>query len=102
MQKSLPQDRSATGRIRRGEQAHLPEKANRPVPSAIFPWIAGDEQAALRLSRSLYEQGFFVPAIRYPTVAKGTARLRITLTAAHEDAQIEALGEALRRLSTEK
>jgi 8-amino-7-oxononanoate synthase len=67
--------------------------------SAILPWIVGDEQAALDLSRNLQAQGFFVPAIRYPTVAKGAARLRITVTAAHEDDQLRALAAAIREVS---
>ena len=65
--------------------------------SAIFPWIVGGEQTALNLAAALQSDGFLVPAIRYPTVAKGTARLRITVTAAHEEAQIEALCETIKR-----
>ena len=65
--------------------------------SAIFPWIVGDEQATLNLASALQSDGFLVPAIRYPTVAKGAARLRITVTAAHEEAQIEALCETIKR-----
>ena len=65
--------------------------------SAIFPWIVGGEQTALNLAAALQSDGFLVPAIRYPTVAKGTARLRITVTAAHKEAQIEALCEAIKR-----
>jgi len=68
--------------------------------SAISPWIVGDEQAAIDLSRSLQTEGFLVPALRYPTVAKGSARLRITVTAAHEEAQIRALCGALSRSSS--
>ena len=67
--------------------------------SAIIPWIVGDEQRALDLARSLQQEGLLVPAIRYPTVAKGAARLRITVSAAHTEAQIAQLGEALRRLA---
>jgi 7-keto-8-aminopelargonate synthetase-like enzyme len=67
--------------------------------SAIFPWIVGDEQAALDLARALQDEGFLVPAIRYPTVAKGAARLRITVTAAHQEDQIRALCAAIKRLS---
>jgi 8-amino-7-oxononanoate synthase len=88
MRKNLPQDRQST----------LREKP-RPA-SAIFPWIVGAEQGAIDLSRALQAEGFLVPAVRYPTVAKGSARLRITVTAAHEEAQIMALTDALRRLST--
>jgi 8-amino-7-oxononanoate synthase len=67
--------------------------------SAIFPWIVGDEKAALNLAVALQSEGFLVPAIRYPTVAKGSARLRITVTAAHEEDQIRALCEAIKRRS---
>ncbi|HWM25507.1 MAG TPA: 8-amino-7-oxononanoate synthase [Chthoniobacterales bacterium] len=65
--------------------------------SAIHPWIVGGEQEAIHLARALQGDGFLVPAIRYPTVAKGSARLRITVTAAHEEAQIHGLCAALVR-----
>jgi 8-amino-7-oxononanoate synthase len=67
--------------------------------SAIFPWIVGDEQAALDLASALQNEGFLVPAIRYPTVAKGAARLRITATAAHQEDQIKTLCEAIRKMT---
>src|SRR5437870_4606222 len=67
--------------------------------SAIFPWIVGGEQAAIDLASALQKEGFLVPAVRYPTVAKGAARLRITVTAAHEKEQIRSLCEAIKRLS---
>ena len=72
---------------------------NEDCGSAIFPWIVEDEQAALDLAAALKSEGFLVPAIRYPTVAKGSARLRITVTASHEEDQIRALCEAIKRLS---
>jgi 7-keto-8-aminopelargonate synthetase-like enzyme len=65
--------------------------------SAIFPWIVGDEQATLNLASALQSDGFLVPAIRYPTVAKGAARLRITVSAAHEEPQIRSLCQAIKR-----
>jgi 8-amino-7-oxononanoate synthase len=58
------------------------------APSAIFPLIVGDEKAALDMAAALQSDGFLVPAIRYPTVAKGATRLRITVTAAHEEPKI--------------
>jgi 8-amino-7-oxononanoate synthase len=67
--------------------------------SAIFPWIVGEEQAALDLASELQNEGFLVPAIRYPTVAKGAARLRITVTASHDENQIRSLCEAIKRNS---
>src|SRR5206468_10196895 len=66
--------------------------------SAIFPWIVGDEQAAFDLTSALQSEGFLVPAIRYPTVAKGAARLRVTVTASHEENQIRSLCQAIKRL----
>jgi 8-amino-7-oxononanoate synthase len=69
-------------------------KAKLP-PSAIMPLILGGEERALSEGARLQEAGFFVAAIRYPTVPRKTARLRITLSAAHSPGQIGALAEAL-------
>jgi len=66
-----------------------------PSGSAIYPIIIGAEQAALDSAASLLEAGFFVPAVRYPTVALGTARLRVTLTASHTSGAIGDLCAAL-------
>ena len=75
----------------------LPSANPSSFGSAIHPWIVGDEQGAIDLARALQSEGFLVPAIRYPTVAKGAARLRITVTAAHGEQQINALSAALAR-----
>lgn len=72
--------------------------ANSDHGCAIHSWLIGDEQNALDVARTLQKNGFLVPAIRYPTVAKGSARLRITVTASHHEAQILALCEAMSRL----
>jgi 8-amino-7-oxononanoate synthase len=66
--------------------------------SPILRVILGENEMALRASESLLEKGFLVPAIRYPTVPRGTARLRITLSAAHDREQIESLKNALAEL----
>jgi 8-amino-7-oxononanoate synthase len=63
--------------------------------SPIVPLILGDEEAALAASRKLTDQGFYVPAIRPPTVPLGTARLRIALSALHSDDMIDRLQSAL-------
>lgn len=63
--------------------------------SAIQPLLVGDNMRALRLSERLREQGFWLTAIRPPTVPPGGARLRITLTAAHLDNDIDRLLEGL-------
>ena len=57
--------------------------------------ICGEASAALALSAKLREQGFLIPAIRYPTVPRNGARLRVTLSAAHADKDIDALNRAL-------
>ena len=66
-----------------------------PVETPIQPLVLGDERRALALSARLMERGYWVAAIRPPTVPPGTARLRITLSAAHGSAQIDGLLEAL-------
>lgn len=63
----------------------------------IQPLILGDPKQAMKVSATLFEQGFWVAAIRPPTVPVGTARLRITLSAAHAPQQIDALVDALAR-----
>jgi len=65
------------------------------VPSPIHPVIVGAERAAVELSGQLIVAGLFVPAIRYPTVPKGKARLRVTVSAAHTAAEIATLRSAL-------
>jgi 8-amino-7-oxononanoate synthase len=69
----------------------LPEPA-----SPIVPLVLGEADAALQASRQLEEQGFLVAAIRPPTVPAGTARLRLTFTAQHPDAEIERLASVVK------
>ena len=66
-----------------------------PAASPIIPLVVGSEAAALQLSRRLLEAGFHVPAIRPPTVPAGTCRLRVSLSAGHTVAQVEALIDAV-------
>lgn len=65
-------------------------------PSAIVPVIVGAESAAMSAGENLLESGFLVPAIRYPTVAKGSARLRVTLSAAHTAQDVASLAKVLK------
>jgi len=66
------------------------------VRSTIVPLIVGGEDHALHLAATLRSQGLFVPAIRYPTVARGAARLRISLSADHTAEHILRLAQALK------
>jgi 8-amino-7-oxononanoate synthase len=63
--------------------------------TAIQPIILGSAEAALNASQYLFEQGFWIAPIRPPTVPPGTSRLRVTLSAGHEPAQVDSLLESL-------
>ncbi|BDM25188.1 8-amino-7-oxononanoate synthase [Pseudomonas sp. LRP2-20] len=64
-------------------------------PTPIQPILIGDSAQALKLSRMLRDRGLLVTAIRPPTVPAGSARLRVTLSAAHSEAQVQLLLNAL-------
>lgn len=72
--------------------------ANAQSKSAIRPYILGDSEKALLVSRKLEENGFIVPAIRFPTVPRGTERLRISLSSEHSTNQIEDLANSIREI----
>jgi len=65
--------------------------------SHILPVIVGDSQKTVQLARHLWQQGFWAPAIRPPTVPENTARLRLGVTAAHTKEQAQALISALEK-----
>ncbi|MFZ9963267.1 MAG: 8-amino-7-oxononanoate synthase, partial [Burkholderiales bacterium] len=65
----------------------------------IQPVVLGDAVSTMRLSIGLENLGFRVPGIRPPTVPQGTSRLRVTLSAAHEDSDVDQLLDAMRRLT---
>ena len=72
------------------------------IQSAIIPLIVGGESRAVEIAAKLRGQNIFIPAIRYPTVARGAARLRITLTAAHSSNDIATLTSALSQIKNLK
>ncbi|MEO5802810.1 MAG: 8-amino-7-oxononanoate synthase [Verrucomicrobiota bacterium] len=74
-------------------------KIKNAKPSAIIPLMIGEEQATMAMAASLREQNIFIPAIRYPTVARGAARLRLTMTAAHVADDVKQLCDALTHLN---
>ncbi|MCH9685753.1 MAG: aminotransferase class I/II-fold pyridoxal phosphate-dependent enzyme [Deltaproteobacteria bacterium] len=82
-----------------GRALDLPDPA---LPSPIVPIVVGDNGRALELASRLLERGWHVQAIRPPTVPMGTARLRLTVTAAHEPSQIDGLVGDLRALMKEQ
>ena len=83
-------------------RAGLPEpwRILSPAAAAIQPLLCGDAATALGLARDLRQEGFMIPAIRYPTVPRQAARLRITLSASHTLEEINALQAALARHSS--
>ena len=68
-----------------------------PSRTAIQPLIIGENSETAALSDALANEGILVPAMRPPTVPKGSARLRISLSAAHTEADVDLLIETLRR-----
>ena len=96
---------SAEGELRRDQLRQRTAEfksaiGHRPsaISSAIVPLILGDESKTVAAATTLRAQNIFVPAIRYPTVARGAARLRITLTAAHSAADVAILARALAQI----
>ncbi len=81
-----------------GEEMPQLFAGGRKIQSAIIPLILGENGRALEAADRLAERGFFVPAIRHPTVPRDSARLRITLSARHTPPQISALCAVLRAL----
>jgi 8-amino-7-oxononanoate synthase len=90
---------------RREKVLSLAERFRRALPevfpvsrpgTAIQPVVLGEASRALAVSKMLEDRGFLVTAIRPPTVPAGTARLRVTLSAAHEEGQVDALCAVLR------
>lgn len=89
---ALPHDaaaRASTATSRR------PGLASAALVTPIHPVLIGQDDQAVKISQYLCQCGFFVPAIRPPTVPEGTARLRISLSAAHSLADVDALSDCL-------
>ena len=66
-------------------------------PTAIQPIVIGDSQRALDASKALLAEGIYISAIRPPTVPEGSARLRITFSALHEQQHVDRLLTALEK-----
>jgi adenosylmethionine---8-amino-7-oxononanoate aminotransferase len=92
--------RSEEGKALVERLRHNVDRVRPGHPTPIVPVVLGDETASLRAADELLERGLLVPAIRPPTVPPGTSRLRVALSAAHDDAQLDRLSAALRSLAT--
>ncbi|MHB1101063.1 MAG: aminotransferase class I/II-fold pyridoxal phosphate-dependent enzyme, partial [Burkholderiales bacterium] len=79
-------------------KSHL-KSALLPSDTPIQPFVVGENEACVALSAELQEEGMLVPAIRPPTVPKGSARLRISLSAAHTFEDLNRLIAALKNAS---
>jgi 8-amino-7-oxononanoate synthase len=93
-----PEGAALMGRLWENIRTLAEDLPGSPPQSAIRPVVIGGEQEAVAVSLQLREAGFLVPAIRYPTVARGSARLRIALSAVHERRHIRRLAEILREV----
>jgi 7-keto-8-aminopelargonate synthetase-like enzyme len=93
---------SKSGAARRNSLWQRIEQLNSKSQSAIVPIIIGDESRAIATATKLREQNIFVPAIRYPTVARGKARLRVTLTAAHTAEDVSRFAVTLNEIINRK
>jgi glycine C-acetyltransferase/8-amino-7-oxononanoate synthase len=96
----LERDPQRVARLRQNARALRGELAEEgfPVPASelqIVPLVVGDERAAVSLCNAALERGVFAQAIRPPTVAAGTARLRLTVMASHTPAELRAAARAL-------
>lgn len=81
-------------------QTQLAEALGTPCPTPIVPILVGSADEAMRMSAALWQRGLHVPAIRPPTVPDGTSRLRVSLSAEHTAADVQALIDALREVSS--
>ena len=87
--------RSKSGETRRNLLWQRVKQFKPKFQSAIIPILIGDENRAVETAAKLRERNIFVPAIRFPTVARGAARLRVTMTAAHTAEDVSQLLAAL-------
>jgi 7-keto-8-aminopelargonate synthetase-like enzyme len=74
-----------------------PRRMAQQPSSPIVPIMVGEESKAVAVAAAILESGYFAPAIRYPTVKRGSARLRVTLSSAHSEEQIDGLAKAIDR-----
>jgi len=100
----LAADHERTERLRRNTEFFVRELAGHGIKvatrSAIVPIPVGDERRAVEISAALAETGFAIPAIRYPTVARGSARLRAAVSALHSQSDLARAAQAIAKSMT--
>lgn len=100
--KILQMEPERTARLRRNTELFCRSLRDQGIPaessSAIVPVMIGDEGRAVEIARQLFDQGCLVSAIRYPTVAKNSARLRIALMSSHTETELKNAAWAIARL----
>ena len=93
----LVADRSIfTRRLLRQENLRVIFDESSPMESPIIAVLIGDDDLAVRISQQMLGKGFFIPAVRPPTVASGTARLRMSISSDHSEQQIQSAVYQLR------
>jgi 8-amino-7-oxononanoate synthase len=94
-----PDRRARVGQLARRLRESLSIDAD-PIESSvpIISWVVGADERAVAASEQLAESRFYVPAIRPPSVKEGTARLRISLSAAHDEEMVDSLAKAIAEL----
>lgn len=95
--KALEILRGAEGERSKGELRERIDILAPGHPSPIIPIVIGDSDAAMKAAADLRHEGFLVPAIRPPSVAPGSARLRVTVSATHPLEDVERLARCLER-----
>lgn len=85
------------GRLRARLMKNITLLGDSPTP--ILPQVIGGNEAALAAAAELLDRGFLVPAIRYPTVPRGTARLRVSVSAAHPEEAVMGLKREMEKLT---
>jgi 8-amino-7-oxononanoate synthase len=91
-------DRVARGQSHARRLRAILRQSGLPIrddPTPIIPVVTGSDESAMQMSRALFDRGFFVPPVISPAVPAGTSRLRVTVTAAHAEAEVEAIAEAV-------
>ncbi len=86
------------GKAHQQESARSCSRSDNRLASAILPIMVGDEARAVEAADALRQRGIFIPAIRFPTVARGSARLRLTLSAAHTAEDVQQLISTMQEL----